>query len=114
MSPKCWSDIKVIHAFLQAAEDSWRRSLYIECAVCRYSKTDGCGDFLFVPEVSGRPVLLPLKDAEFLFGSIDKSECLGQISNVKFQELYKSWLEKRSNSECPFLGCCRHYFSARC
>lgn len=115
MCQKCYSNIKVVHAFLESTDDNWRNSLYIACSVCRYSKEQICGDFLFVPEASGRPVLLPVQDANTLFGLIDKSECLGSIGNAVFGSLYQKWFEQWDNeNQCPFLSCSRHYLSIHC
>lgn len=101
---RCRSDIQLIHAFLDATGGNWRSSLYVECH-CKYGKTD-CADFLYTPDEAGRPILLPCRDAEILFARVlDKSECLGIISNLCFKELFSAWLSLRAPdpSLCPFL-----------
>ena len=103
---RCKSNIKTIHRFLNATDGNWRNSFYIHCAVCRYEKEPNCGDFLFVPQPDGRPFLLPIHEAETAFGLIDRGDCLGQMSNVMFGELYKKWLQKAcpcSGELCPFI-----------
>lgn len=117
MSPKFTSDVKVISAFLKNSCDNWRNAMYIECSVCKYHKESGCGDFLFIPEATGRPVLLPLHDAELLFGLIDKSECLAIQSNVVFEQVYNQWFKKHCtehSDQCPLLFCSKHYLSLYC
>lgn len=101
---RCKSDIALIHAFLDATQGNWRKSLYIECH-CKYGKQE-CRDFLYTPDAEGCPLLLPCCDAEILFARhLDKSECLGVISNLCFHELFTSWFDSRVTdpSTCPFL-----------
>lgn len=101
---RCYGDIRLIHAFLNATGGNWRSSLYIECH-CKYGKQE-CADFLFAPDEVGRPILLPCRDAEILFARVlDKSECLGILSNLVFHELFRAWFDfyAPDPTQCPFL-----------
>lgn len=101
---RCKSDIHLILAFLNATQGNWRKTLYVECH-CTYGQK-GCEDYLYTPDEAGCPILLPRSDAEILFAQIlDKSECLGIISNLCFKELFSAWLNLRApdTSFCPFL-----------
>ena len=62
----CITDIKTIHQFLNLTGGNWRNSIYIECKVCKYARTEGCGDYLCVPDENGTPVLLPVKESPML------------------------------------------------
>ena len=94
----------LINRFRELTEGNWRNAFYICCAVCPYEKISLCGDFLFVPDETGRPFLLPTAFARRAFGTIDWSECLGQISNLMFRELYRRWFEAEilRPNVCPF------------
>ena len=97
---------EVISGFLCQTSGNWRAGAYITCRACKYARISGCGDFLFTTDEKGSPLLLPLHDAVILFGAIDKSECLIELSNLMFRELYKPWFlqaEKLSPKDaCPF------------
>ena len=41
--------------FSELTEGNWRNSFYIDCSACPYERPEGCGDFLFVPDETGRP-----------------------------------------------------------
>lgn len=99
--------VKPIQHFRELTDENWRNSFYIACTACRFEKPDGCGDFLFVPDETGRPLLLPVHLAKEAFEQIDWSECLGRMSNLMFCELYRRWLCSRAaaQDECPLLGC---------
>ena len=105
---QCLAPAGVVRAFLESADDNWRNSFYIECSGCKYEKAEGCGDFLFVPASSGQPVLLPIHDAEIIFGLlIDKSECLGVMGNLRFAEFYRKWIAQSRpapDRQCPLLN----------
>lgn len=103
---ECKTDIRTIHSFLCSAQGNWRNSIYVDCSICKFNKESQCGNFLFVPAYNGSPILLPVSDAEILTGHpIDKSECLGVISNLKFHELFSLWFKLNIDSDepCPFL-----------
>ncbi|MDR1630762.1 MAG: hypothetical protein LBS36_11235 [Oscillospiraceae bacterium] len=106
--PRCKTDIRVLHGFLNATGGNWRNSVHIECNVCRYPPCDR-QDFLFAPAEDGTPLLMPADDAEIVFGRmIDKSECLGMVSNARFQELFALFLKKYTGADpaCPLLRLC--------
>ena len=105
---RCKTHIRVLHGFLNSARSNWRNSVYIECSVCHGG---GCGleDFLYAPAEDGTPLLLPVSDAEIVFGRmIDKSECLGTVSNAKFKDLFFLYLKKFKGTEpsCPLINVC--------
>lgn len=101
---RCVSNIETIRRFLNATEGNWRSSLYIECSVCKFG--GDCRDHLFVPDEDGTPLLLPVSDVELLIGGpVDKSECLGLLSNARFSELFHKWMQRLASDSavCPFL-----------
>lgn len=103
---ECKTDLRTIHSFLCSAQGNWRNSVYVDCSMCKFCKENHCGNFLFVPSCNGSPILLPVSDAEILTGHlIDKSECLGTISNLKFHELFSLWFKMNIDNDesCPFL-----------
>ena len=89
--------------FSELTEGNWRNSFYIDCSACPYERPEGCGDFLFVPDETGRPFLYPMSIAAEQLGPIDWSECLGRMSNFMFRELYHWWLNTRTLERncCP-------------
>ena len=101
---RCKTHIRVLHGFLNSVRGNWRNSVYVECSVCRHG---GCGreDFLYAPAEDGTPLLLPVPDAEIVFGRLmDKSECLGTVSNARFEDLFCLYLKKlKSGGQCPLL-----------
>ena len=103
---ECKTDLKIIHSFLYSAEGNWRNSIYVDCSICKFCKQNNCGNFLFVPAFDGSPILLPVSDAKILTGQpIDKSECLGIISAVKFHALFSLWFKLNIDIDepCPIL-----------
>lgn len=96
----------VISDFIRYTNGNWRSSVYISCRVCKYSKLCGCGDFLFIADERGAPLLLPHHDAALLFGRIDKSDCLMELSNLMFREIFKPWFQQAERLEpsgtCPY------------
>jgi len=103
---KCISNIRAIHAFLDAVDNNWRNAAYVECKVCEHDKSNGCENFLFAVNSSGTPVFLPEKDAETIFGQIiDRSECIIEISNTRLLNLYRPWFHAHARDafSCPLL-----------
>ncbi len=111
-SSRCKTSIKIIHSFLNATGGNWRNAAYIECRCCKYEKTDLCTgvqDLLYVPDADGTPLLLPVADAEILFARrLDKSECLLELSNLRFQELFRRYIAQYCDDKahCPLLTIC--------
>jgi hypothetical protein len=88
-------------AFLNATGGNWRNSLYIDCRVCRVGRCDH-PDFLYVPDENGGVIILPVRDAEIVFGRMmDKSECLNVISNAQFADLFAQYLKRFEGGEYP-------------
>ena len=111
-SPRCKTSIKIIHSFLNATGGNWRNSAYIECRHCKYEKSELCAeipDLLYAPAMDGTPLLLPAADAEIIFARrLDKSECLLEMSNLRFQELFKQYITHYCDDKthCPLLAIC--------
>ena len=100
-APRCQTAPKVLMAFLNATGGNWRNSLYIDCRVCRLGR---CGnpDFLYAPDENGGVIMLPVRDAEIVFGRMmDKSECLNVISNAQFNDLFAQYLKRFEGGESP-------------
>ena len=105
---RCKTHIRVLHGFLNSVRSNWRNSVFIECAVCHFGRCDQ-EDFLYAPAEDGTPLFLPVSDADIIFGRmIDKSECLGTVSNERFKDLFSLYFKKYkgSGSSCPFLQVC--------
>ena len=104
---RCASNIKTIHRFLTVTDANWRSSIYIECSCCKFdADAQSCGDFLFAPDEDGTPLLLPVRDAAILAARpIDKSECLGIVTNLRFEALFHKWFQSLSPKAdgCPYL-----------
>jgi len=84
--PRCQTAPKILMAFLNATGGNWRNSLYVDCRVCRIGRCDH-PDFLYVPDEDGGVILLPVRDAEIVFGRMmDMSECLNVISNAQLSD----------------------------
>lgn len=108
---QCKTNLRTIHSFLCSAQGNWRNSIYVDCSTCKFCKEDNCGNFLFVPAFDGTPILLSVSDAAILTDHpIDKSECLGVISNLKFHELFSLWFKLNIDVDepCPFLQAAKH------
>ena len=115
LSYPCQTPIRIIHQFLNVTGGNWRNAAYIECRCCQYEKPAVCAnqpDWLYVPAVDGSPLLLPVSDAEILFSRrIDKSECLLEISNVRFQALFRGYFMQHYPDmvSCPLLIFCKQF-----
>lgn len=113
MALGCKTPIRTIHNFLNATGGNWRNSIYVECRCCQYKKPGICAeqsDWLYTPASDGTPLLLPISDAQILFSrTIDKSECLLGISNLRFQTLFQRYIMPRrhDNTQCPLLIFCK-------
>lgn len=112
MNSFCKTPVRVIHSFLNATGGNWRNAVYVECRYCKYERTNLCAkqpDMLYVAAVDGSPLLLPVSDAEILFARrLDKTECLIEISNLRFQELFRLYISPycEDKTHCPLLGIC--------
>ena len=99
-SPRCQTAPKVLMAFLNATGGNWRNSLYVDCRVCRLGRCDD-PDFLYVPDENGGVIMLPVRDAEIVFGRMmDMSECLGVVSNAQFTDLFAQYLKRFDGEDC--------------
>lgn len=85
----CMAKPETISRFLLLTQCNWRNSIYIECVTCKYdTKPEGCGDVLCVLNIDSSPELLPVSDAELIWGTkLDKSECLLTCSVQRFLSL---------------------------
>ena len=115
MNSSCHTPIRIIHQFLNVTGGNWRNAVYIACRCCHYEKSAVCAeqpDWLYVPAADGSPLLLPVSDAEILFSRrIDKSECLLEISNVRFQALFRGYIMRHypDATSCPLLIFCKRF-----
>ena len=89
--------LTTLYEFLHATQGNWRNSIYVDCEIC--------GDYLFVPNPDGLPIVILAADlARISLDSIDKAECLGSLCNAGFMTLYYRWFlwNKNTNLACPF------------
>lgn len=104
---KCCTDIKVIHSFLNATGGNWREAIYVECSVCKHNHGSICDDFLVTFDPTAAPVILPVRDAEILFGRyIDKSECADVLCNATFLSIYSKYVKVKTvgYDGCPMMA----------
>jgi len=100
-NPRCQTAASILMDFLNATGGNWRSSLYIDCRVCKLGRCEA-PDFLYVPGEDGGVILLPVRDAELVFGRlIDKSECLSVVSNALFIDLFAKYLKHFADEACP-------------
>lgn len=107
---KSYTSYKNIGKFLTNIGENWRNCIYITCSVCKHKKDFCCSDMLVSFDKDGIPVFISVSDASYIFATmIDKSECLGEMSNAKFMDLFDGYLKKYTNPEtgCPFLQLAR-------
>lgn len=97
---KCYTHYENIGAFLRNINGNWRNSMYVTCTVCKFQKADCCGDMLVSFGADGAPAMIMAADANFIFGTIiDKTECLCEISNAKFQWLFENYLHQHTKAK---------------
>jgi len=102
----CITNVKTIQRFLNITNGDWRRSVYVECKVCKYEPQEFCGDFLCAFDEIGSPVMLPISDCKLLFSChIDPNECLLRVTHYRFREIYSCWIKARQSDpdRCPFI-----------
>ena len=98
------TDAKVIWKFLSLCKGNWHRCCYVRCHKCRYTDTCEVPDFLFLTDCLGYPVILPIQDAQLLFGATpDPEECLLEMDILQFFLLFDSYLAslKAPSNLCP-------------
>lgn len=104
---KCHTHFTNIGKFIKNINGNWRNSIYVTCSVCKHKKEECCNDMLVSFDENGIPAMIMAKDADMIFGVItDKSECLCEISNAKFECLFENYLNKNTQdilSTCPIL-----------
>lgn len=97
--------------FISATDGNWRNSIYVECTCMVEPKPEGCGDVLFAVGPDGRAMLLPVPDAELIWGCrpLDKSECLLEMTSARFIALCACWLTAgpANKSGCPIFAVIR-------
>ena len=93
-----------IRDFLCNIRGNYRNSIYVTCSACRYNKEKECGNFLVSFNKEGVPSCIAVKDADYIFKTItDKSECLSDMNDLIFYELFKNYLKKfETEDECPY------------
>ena len=104
---KCYTDCMNVARFINNVHGNWRNSMYVTCSVCKYKQEACCNDLLVSFDKEGKPLLITVTDANYIFGTIiDKSECLLELSNVKFRCIFENFLDQYTHEvtgDCPFL-----------
>ena len=106
---KCFADETTIQKFQTLTRGNWKNSVYVECKQCKYEPHEACGDFMYIPNENGVPVILSVSDCTLLFSRIiDPSECLLWIDHLKFQDIYYAWIvtNQKDPFQCPFFKFC--------
>ena len=78
--------------------------IYVWCRTCNAQESCENSGFLFHPDETGSPCILPLSDAALLFPRIpEPTECTGSMSIAAFTELYLPYLaaQKLPLKPCP-------------
>jgi len=79
--PHCKTDAKHIRHFLNLCEGNWHSCIYVWCRTCNAQESCENSGFLFHPDETGSPCILPLSDAALLFPRIpEPTECTGSMS----------------------------------
>lgn len=102
--PHCKTDAKHIRHFLNLCEGNWHSCIYVWCRTCNAQESCENSGFLFHPDETGSPCILPLSDAALLFTRIpEPTECTGSMSIAAFTELYLPYLaaQKLPLKPCP-------------
>jgi len=104
---KCCTDYKNVAKFVNNIKENYRNCVYITCSVCQHKREECCGDLLVSFDSNGIPTFITASDARYLFRTvIDKSECIAEISNVRFMVLFSNFFARYANlniAECPML-----------
>lgn len=96
---KCYTHFLNVGKFIGNINGNWRNSIYVTCSVCKAPKENGCSDMLVSFDENGIPAVITVTDANYLFGTtVDKSECLCEISNAKFYCLFENFFRKCTDS----------------
>lgn len=66
-TPHCKTDAKHIRHFLNLCEGNWHSCIYVWCRTCNAQESCENSGFLFHPDETGSPCILPLSDAALLF-----------------------------------------------
>lgn len=108
---KLISDPLTVAQFIGATDGNWRNSIYVECSCKVEPRPEGCGDVLFSVASDGRAVLLPVPDAELIWGCrpLDKSECLLEMTSARLMAMCASWLSAGpiNKAGCPIFAVIR-------
>lgn len=102
----CRADAKHIRHFLNLCEGNWHSCIYVRCSPCQIAEPCSTPDFLFHPDETGSPCVLPFSDAALLFARTpEPEECLGQMTMAEFQQLYQPYLIQNglTGTSCPSL-----------
>lgn len=97
-------DAKHICQFLMLCGGNWHACIYVSCQNCSYQHPCEIADFLFLPDATGKPCVLPIKDARILFARTPEAdECLFHISWRVFVTMYQKLFEPFAEEKnlCP-------------
>ena len=94
MSVSCFTSTNShLCKFLRTTGRDWHNTIYIECGDCQRAVSRSCRNLLCAFDSTGAPVIVPVHDVEYLFGTtVDKSECRAILTKANFCELYKALL----------------------
>jgi len=96
-----------INRFMNNVNGDWRKSVYVTCSSCKREHTNECEDLLVSFDSDGKPVAIMVCDANYIFKTIiDKSECLVEMSNVRFSCLFDNYFDKKNENNiavCPYI-----------
>lgn len=98
------TDIKHVRRFLDACDGNWHHCIHVTCPSCKTSGICSEPGFLFHPDATSEPLILPLSDARILFSCYpEPEECISNISVSAFLSLYRSYLNTKTavKSDCP-------------
>lgn len=103
----CTADAKHIRHFLNACNGNWHNCIYVTCIGCQTPGLCKEPGFLFHPNQTAAPLILPLSDARILFPRYpEATECLCSITAEQFRIMYRDFLEEQHfpSSYCPCIA----------
>lgn len=103
----CMTDAKYIRHFLNLCEGNWHNCIFVDCTHCPTPGICKEPGFLFKPDQTATPSILPLSDAHILFArSPEPEECLCAITVGQFMGMYDSFLKEQHfpDSYCPCMA----------
>ena len=82
------TDIKHVRRFLDACDGNWHHCIHVTCPSCKTSGICRESGFLFHPDATAEPLILPLSDARILFSCYpEPEECIMLDPATAYQKL---------------------------